>query len=212
MGRVILRVWLPDTPGVLGQVASAIGRVHGNVTALEVLERDGGVAVDELVVELADPEGIAEMCAELQLIAGVGIEEVRQLREGAEDRPRAVLRAATSLVEDAGADGVLHNLVDLAAELLEAEWVALVDLTTEGVHASRGDAPPAAWLVAFAGGAHFGEVGGATSGSGVLAGALRRSAMALCVGRSVAFRERERHEVEMLARIVDACVEPNRPS
>jgi hypothetical protein len=207
MARVALRVWLPDTPGVLGQVASAIGRVAGNVISLEVLERDGGVAVDELVVELAQPDDIDEMCAEVRLIAGVGIEEARALHDGAEDRPMAVLRAAASLVESAGPHTVLGDLVDLATDIFEAEWVALVDMAHEDVRESRGTIPPAAWLVAFAGGAHFGDVGGATSGSGVLAGALRRSALVLCVGRSVAFRDRERHEVEMLTRIVDACVE-----
>ena len=47
-----VRIWLRDAPGVLGAVAAEIGAVHGNVVGLEVLERDAGVAIDELVVEL----------------------------------------------------------------------------------------------------------------------------------------------------------------
>jgi hypothetical protein len=48
-----MRIWLPDAPGVLGAVAAEIGAVRGNVVGLEVLEREAGVAIDELVVELA---------------------------------------------------------------------------------------------------------------------------------------------------------------
>ena len=52
-----MRIWLPDAPGVLGAVAAEIGAVRGNVIGLEVLEREAGVAIDELVVELPDDPG-----------------------------------------------------------------------------------------------------------------------------------------------------------
>ena len=52
-----MRIWLPDAPGVLGAVAAEIGAVQGNVIGLEVLEREAGVAIDELVVELPDEPG-----------------------------------------------------------------------------------------------------------------------------------------------------------
>ena len=55
-----MRIWLPDTPGVLGAVAAEIGAVNGNVVGLEVLEREAGVAIDELVVELPDEPGAVE--------------------------------------------------------------------------------------------------------------------------------------------------------
>ena len=31
---LVVRLWLPDRPGALGQVASRIGAVHGDVTAI----------------------------------------------------------------------------------------------------------------------------------------------------------------------------------
>ena len=55
-----MRIWLPDAPGVLGAVAAEIGAVQGNVVGLEVLEREAGVAIDELVVELPDEPGAVE--------------------------------------------------------------------------------------------------------------------------------------------------------
>src|SRR5258708_2115710 len=52
MRSFVVRVWLPDRPGALGAVASRIGSVRGDLTGIEILERGGGRAIDELIVEL----------------------------------------------------------------------------------------------------------------------------------------------------------------
>ena len=49
----MVRVWLPDRPGALGAVASRIGAVRGDVIGIDILERGGGRAVDELTVDAA---------------------------------------------------------------------------------------------------------------------------------------------------------------
>jgi len=75
-----LRIWLPDAPGVLGAVAAEIGAVDGNVIGLEVLEREAGVAIDELVVELPDRAGAVDsVCQGIRRVPGAGVEDVRQL-------------------------------------------------------------------------------------------------------------------------------------
>ena len=51
----LVRVWVPDRPGALGQVASRIGAVRGDVVGIEILERGAGRAIDELVVALPEP-------------------------------------------------------------------------------------------------------------------------------------------------------------
>jgi len=43
-------VWLPDRPGALGQVASRIGAVRGDVLGIEVLESGAGSVIDELII------------------------------------------------------------------------------------------------------------------------------------------------------------------
>ena len=50
MSTWIVRVWLPDRPGALGQVASRIGAVRGDVVGIDILERGAGRAIDELAV------------------------------------------------------------------------------------------------------------------------------------------------------------------
>ena len=71
---VRLRIWLPDAPGILGAVAAEIGAADGNVIGLEVLERESGVAIDELVVELPDrPGAVDAVCKGIHTIAGAGV-------------------------------------------------------------------------------------------------------------------------------------------
>src|SRR5918995_223890 len=45
----VIRMWLPDRPGALGQVASRIGAARGDVVGIDILERENGQAVDELL-------------------------------------------------------------------------------------------------------------------------------------------------------------------
>ena len=50
--HVLVRVWLPDRPGMLGLVASRIGAVDGDIVGIDVLERGDNVVVDEFAVLL----------------------------------------------------------------------------------------------------------------------------------------------------------------
>ena len=45
MEHYAVRVWLPDRPGALGQVASRIGAVRGDVVGIEILQRGAGRAI-----------------------------------------------------------------------------------------------------------------------------------------------------------------------
>src|ERR671916_3479374 len=84
----VIRMWLPDRPGALGQVASRIGAVRGDVVGIDILERDGGQAVDELVVELPDDSLLDILVREIRQVDGVGVEEVRPLTDGRHHDPR----------------------------------------------------------------------------------------------------------------------------
>ena len=48
----LLRVALPDVPGSLGRLATAIGLAGGNIEAIEIVEhRADGVAVDDVFLD-----------------------------------------------------------------------------------------------------------------------------------------------------------------
>ena len=77
----MVRVWLPDRPGALGAVASRIGAVRGDVVGIEILERGGGRAVDDLVVQLPDDGLVDLLVAEMIQVDGVDVEDVRPLAD-----------------------------------------------------------------------------------------------------------------------------------
>ena len=49
----LLRLVMPDRPGILGAVATALGTAGIDIVSLDVLERGTGVAVDDVVVDLS---------------------------------------------------------------------------------------------------------------------------------------------------------------
>lgn len=51
----LIRVQLPDAPGALGAVATALGAIGADILSVDVVERNDGTAIDDLVVEL--PKG-----------------------------------------------------------------------------------------------------------------------------------------------------------
>ncbi|KHL17849.1 UNVERIFIED_CONTAM: amino acid-binding protein, partial [Mumia flava] len=49
----LLRIELPDVPGSLGAVASALGEAGADIHAIEIVEhRSDGKAVDDVLLEL----------------------------------------------------------------------------------------------------------------------------------------------------------------
>ena len=209
--RVAVRIWVPDRPGVLGAVATRIGGIRGNVVGLEVLERDNGIAVDDLVVELPDAALIPDMCNQIRLVEGAGVEDVHAVAPFTEERGLQVMEAAIAIMETANSAASLAALTGRAADLFELDWAVLLDLREGGTAQSLGPAPPVPWLTAFVTGARTPDGGAPTDGSGVLSEELPTAGLVLCVGRGVPFRRRERRELEMLARVTDrvwAALEP----
>lgn len=72
----LLRVLLPDRPGSLGAVASAIGNAGGDIVSLDVVERGPEGAVDDILVELSS--GLADvLITAAQSVPGVVVESLR---------------------------------------------------------------------------------------------------------------------------------------
>lgn len=207
MKTYVVRLWLPDRPGALGQVASRIGAVRGSVVGIDILERGGGQAVDELVVELPEDGLVDILVREIRQVDGVGVEEVRPLEGGRHHDPRLdALEAVAQLVGATDVVDLLDGLVAQSARVIGASWAAVVDnepFSTEVV-ARFGDAPSGAWLQAFVAGS-MQTVSGQLPDTGDVAWSpLPASCLALVLGRDGSvFRTRERHEVAAFARVAD---------
>lgn len=205
-----MRIWLPDAPGVLGAVAAEIGAVEGNVIGLEVLEREAGVAIDELVVELPDQPGAVDAaCKGIRKVHGAGVEDVRALPILAQDRENTVLGAAASILGAASSTAALNALLGQLQVLFDLSWMVLADLERERFVEFHGDVPSVQWVAAFAEGSRSGaDPANDTIGSGVFVEAIPETEFTACGGRAAALRRRERYEIAMLvqvtARFIDA--------
>jgi hypothetical protein len=209
-----MRIWLPDAPGVLGAVATEIGAVQGNVVGLEVLEREAGVAIDELVVELPDePGAIDAACRGVRNVPGAGVEDVTELYAPAKDREDTVLAAAAGILQAATPTAVMQALAGHLMVLFDLSWLALADDALTRFAEVHGDVPSVQWVAAFAEGSRSGaDPANDTTGSGVFIEPVPETALTLCGGRPVPIRRRERQEIVLLvmvaSRFMDALAGP----
>ncbi len=103
----LLRLVIPDRPGVLGAVATALGASGIDIVSLDVLERGAGVAVDDIVVDLPEGRLPDSLITAAQSVPGVEVESLRPFAgpldtyrelELLEDLARAAGRTATTLL------------------------------------------------------------------------------------------------------------------
>lgn len=142
----LLRVVLPDRPGMLGAVATALGDVGGDILSLDVVERGPDGAVDDLVVALP-PGGMADtLITSAQSVPGVVVESLRPYY-GASDLHRDL-----ELVDLLAADPeqAAAILVEHAPGVFRAGWAVLLEAGPTVLLASAGapelDAVDLPWL------------------------------------------------------------------
>lgn len=120
----LLRVELPDVPGSLGRLASAIGEAGGDIEAIEIVEKrhDDGTAVDDVLLDLppgAMPDTIVSAC---NLLPGVRVVWIS--RYGAGGNLFLDLEAVEELTVNP--DEALDRLVDLLPVTFRADWAARI--------------------------------------------------------------------------------------
>ncbi len=203
MHTVVVRVWLPDRPGALGQVASRIGAVKGDVLAIEILEVGGGRVIDELVVSLPSEDIVELMVNEVHAIDGVSVEHVRPTLSDHTDGGLVALALAAELAE-APPDERPRALVEGVQRLTEASWTMLV--RGQDVEAAVGDVPSAEWVSSLlAGSRHLGDPHSASSD--LLWSDLPMSALWVAAGRpDRPVHDRERVRLDLYARIADTLM------
>jgi hypothetical protein len=203
---LVVRIWLPDRPGALGQVASRIGAVHGDVTAIDILERGGGRVIDELVVALPESVSFELLAKEIGAVDGVAVEHVRPVDGVRPDSATAVLQLAADVAE-APRDDRLALLVSGLLVAADADWAVAV--RGAEIVERRGEPPDDGWLLAFLDGSgHLDPARPAANVPGDMIWArLPAGGVVVATGRAArAVHDRERTRVAFLARIVDRLI------
>lgn len=133
----LLRVLLPDVPGSLGRVATAIGMAGGDIEAIEIVEkRDDGTAVDDVLLELNHgmmPDSVVSACTSLD-----GVEVLWISRYPAGGSLVMDLEAVEELT--ASPETAYDKLIDLLPATFRVDWGARVH-RAKGVVYSTGAAP-----------------------------------------------------------------------
>ena len=126
----LLRVQLPDVPGSLGRVATAIGEAGGDIEAIEIVEHSAdGTATDDVLLETAPgvmPDSIVSTCNQLD-----GVRVLWISRYAAGGNLFLDLEAVETLT--ANPRTAVDQLVELLPITFRADWGLRVRRTADGL-------------------------------------------------------------------------------
>ncbi|HZZ47990.1 MAG TPA: ACT domain-containing protein [Pseudonocardia sp.] len=127
----LIRVQVPDRPGMLGAIATALGHAGVDILGLDVVERDGEIAVDDLTVHLPSGRPPDVLITAVESIPGTHVESVRP-HTGKLDTHREL-----ELIEEISSrpDEALQIFADGIPRIFRAGWALVV--IQEGDHAYR---------------------------------------------------------------------------
>lgn len=133
----LLRVELPDVPGSLGRLATAIGEAGGDIEAIEIVEKARkGWAVDDVLLEIAPgglPDSIVSACNQLD-----GVRVIWISRYAAGGNLFLDLEAVENLTEEPSE--ALARLVEVLPLTFRSDWALRVHRSS-GILDSTDGAP-----------------------------------------------------------------------
>jgi hypothetical protein len=118
----LLRVVLPDRPGMLGAVATALGGVEADILSVDVVDRTPGHAVDDMVIELPNGRLADSLITAAMSIAGVRVESIRPYA-GQLDTHRELELIDSITVDPTKA---AQSLADGVPRIFRAGWALVV--------------------------------------------------------------------------------------
>jgi hypothetical protein len=123
-----VRISVPDRPGSLGTVTSAIGRTGADIVKLDVLENEAGRALDDVFVNVRDPAHLTAVRTRLETLVGVTVQGVQH------PAPPVTGHADLELLDQvlSRPERGLQTLVDGAPHAFGADWCAIVEYGTDG--------------------------------------------------------------------------------
>ena len=131
----LLRVELPDVPGSLGGLATALGSAGADIEAIEIVEhRADGVALDDVLLELPPtvmPDALITACHALE---GVRVHWISRYNAGA--NLSMDLEAVEAFSQEP--ERALERLVEVMPGTFRVDWALAVRVGDDGIEASHG--------------------------------------------------------------------------
>ncbi len=198
----LVRVWLPDRPGALGAVASRFGALNGDVIGLEIVERSGGLAIDELVVSLPAHLPIERIVAAISTEEGVEVEDICPVGGLQYDPQLGGLEAAAIIIGADSRDGIADALCEHGCRAVRSSWACVLE-QDGAVLSSWGERPNDLWLNAFVSGSPAVDTGAPGLEMDTVWVPMPAASARLIVGGDGPLRARERQRLAALARVAD---------
>ncbi|PFG67436.1 ACT domain-containing protein [Enemella evansiae] len=133
----LIRLSLPDRPGALGAVASALGTIGGDIQAVEIVGRQDGRVVDDFMVVLPDnvmPDNAVSACTQVG-----GVEALWCSRYPGGAGLQSDVEALERMLADP--DNAAAILTETAPVVFHSHWAVLVDRAAHTVLHSTPMAP-----------------------------------------------------------------------
>ena len=123
----LIRVQLPDSPGTLGAVASALGMAGADILSVNVVERGNGIAIDDFVVELPAGRLPDTLITAAESVDGVEVDAVRPYAGVLDTHRELELVEAIASQPESG----LELLADGVPRIVRAGWSIVVEVGSE---------------------------------------------------------------------------------
>lgn len=118
-----VRLSVPDRPGSLGQITSALGAIGADIAEIDVLESESGRALDDVFIRVRDLEHLNRIRDRLNGLPAVNVTGVQH------PAPPVTGHADLELIDQVFSqpERGLQTLVDGAPHAFGADWAALVE-------------------------------------------------------------------------------------
>lgn len=125
----LIRVQVPDRPGMLGAIATALGHAGADIIGLDVVQRTGEIAVDDLMVELPAGRPPDVLITAVESVPEARVESVRPHSGGSHRELELIEEISGDL------DRGLQIFADGVPRIFRAGWALVV--IQEGTRAYR---------------------------------------------------------------------------
>lgn len=122
---LLIRVLLPNRPGALGAVATALGAIGADINLVEIVEKRGDTEIDEFILDLPESQTLESLVDACDSLPGVQVEWIRNYPRGGGIESDLDLLHRMS----ADSDRAAEILVAASPLVFRAQWGLLLDVS-----------------------------------------------------------------------------------